>query len=129
MQTNEVPKRCAEDTAEWFKRNHSNPAKPAGSPGDGSMSTVALEYQGHYSQAKHACFAVFSQMTSFKSGLHSGSRDYVEVTHTLWNVEENAKLGVYAVKNVETMTACNVLEASCTSKEQWLEMAKPYIAE
>jgi hypothetical protein len=125
----ELPKRCAEHTAAWFKRNYSQPQEALSGDGGGSITTMPLEYENHYSHAKNACFAVLSQLASFKNSAHSNAKEYIVVTHTLWDVKANAKLGAYEVKNVEAMTACNVLDATCSSKEQWLELAKPYIAE
>jgi hypothetical protein len=118
----EQPKRCSEDSARWFERNYSHAKEPVSVQG-GASSTVPLEYQRHYSQAKKGCFAVLSLLTSFKN--ESG----LEVTHSLWDVNENSKLGAYVVKNVDAMMACEVLGVACTSKEQWLEMIRPYIGE
>jgi hypothetical protein len=124
----ELPRQCTQDAAEWFKHNYSLVKEPIAVEG-GSITTIPLEYQNHFSHAKNGCFALLSQLTSFKSGAHAKSKEYIVVTHTLWNVRENSKLGAYEVKNVEAMTACNVSGATCASKEQWLAMAKPYIAE
>ena len=123
----ELPKRCAEDTSEWFKNNYSQPRQSVGVDG-GGLTTIPLEYQNHFSRAKNACFVELSQLTSFKSGAHS-KQDYIVVTDTVWDVKANAKLAAYEVKNVDAMTACEVSGVSCTGKEQWLEMVRPYLAE
>ena len=125
----EPPMRCTQNTAEWFKQNFSKPEEPSSTEGGGSTTTVPLEYQSHYSRTKNGCFAQLSQLSSFKGDQRSKLKDYIVVTHTLWDVNQKSRLGVYAVRDVEAMTACDMLGAKCVSKEQWLEMAKPYLTE
>jgi hypothetical protein len=124
----ERPMRCTADTLEWFKRNYSQPPGPVSTQSGASIATIPLEYQAHYSQAKQGCFAVLSLLSPLKGRQGSKSADY-GLTHELWDVNENSKLGTYEVRDVEAMTRCDVSGSTCTSKEQWLEMAKPYIAE
>jgi hypothetical protein len=44
-------------------------------------------------------------------------------------VNENSQLGAYVVKDLNEVTACNVLGTKCTTKEQWMDLARTYIAE
>jgi hypothetical protein len=44
-------------------------------------------------------------------------------------VNKNSQLGAYVVKSLHAMTACNVMGAKCTSKEQWMDLAGTYLAE
>ena len=128
-EVDQLPWQCASDSAEWFTQNFSKPEEPVSVEGGGSTTTLPLEYHNHYSSARNGCFALLSQLTSFKSDLRSKSKDYIVVTHTLWNVNEKSRLGIYAVKNVEAMTACNVSGVTCMSKDQWLEMTRPYMTD
>ncbi len=121
--------RCAKDAGEWFKRNYSEPQDPVPVKGGGSISSLPPTYENHYSQAHSGCFAVLSQMMSFKYGSQPNPKDNVLQSNTLWDVNENSQLGAYVVKDLHEVTACNVLGTKCTSKEQWMDLAKTYIAE
>jgi hypothetical protein len=125
----ELRERCASDTAAWFKRNYSEPQKLTPPAAGASITASAPEYQNHYSQAQSGCFAILSQVTSIKGSAHSKTQDSTILSKTLWDVNENSKLGSFVLKSPAEMTTCNVLGAACTSQEQWLDMAKPYVAE
>ena len=77
-------------------------------------SSLPPTYENHYSLAHNGCFAVLSQMTSFKYRAQPNPEDEFIQSNTLWDVNENSQLGAYVVKDFKEVTACNVLGTKCT---------------
>jgi hypothetical protein len=125
----ELRERCAKDAREWFKQNYSEPQEPIPVTGGGSVASVPPTYENHYSQAQNACFAVLSQMTSFTYSAKQASKNNLIQSNTLWDVNENSQLGAFVVKNFNEVTACKVVGTQCMTKEQWMDLARPYLVE
>jgi hypothetical protein len=125
----DLRERCAKDAREWFKQNYSEPQDPIPVKGGGSISSLPPNYENHYSQAHNGCFALLSTMTSFKYSAQPNPKDNFVQTNALWDVNENSQVGVFVVKSFHEVTACRVLGTQCTTKEQWMDLARTYIAE
>jgi hypothetical protein len=89
----ELRERCAKDAMEWFKQNYSEPQDPIPVKGGGNISSLPPTYENHYSQAHNGCFAVLSQMMSFKFGAQPNQKDQIIQSSTLWDVNENSQIG------------------------------------
>jgi hypothetical protein len=125
----ELRERCAKDSMEWFKQNYPEPQDPIPVQGGGGISSLPATYQNHYSEAHNGCFALVYQMTYDKHGVQPNPKDSVFQSNTLWDVNENSQLGAYVVKDLSEITVCNVQDTKCMTKEEWMQLAKTYIAE
>lgn len=126
----ELRERCAKDAMVWFKQNHpESQDDPISVKGGGSISSTSPTYQNHYSNVLNGCFALVYQMMSFQNSAQPSPKHAFVQSNTLWDVNENTQLGAYVVKNLKEMTACDVRGTKCTSKEQWMELAKNYMLE
>jgi len=88
---------------EWFKQNHSESQDSIPVTGGGSVSSTSPTYENHYSKVLNGCFALVYQMMSFKDSAQASPKDEIIQTNTLWDVNENSRLGVYVVKNLNEM--------------------------
>jgi hypothetical protein len=125
----ELRERCAKDARDWFKQNNSELQDPVRVKGGGSISSLPPNYENHYSQAHNGCFAVLSLMTYFKFSAQPNPKDEFVQSNTLWDVNQNSQVGAFVVKDLNQVTTCNVLGSKCTTKEQWMDLARTYIAE
>ncbi len=119
----EMDEKCAGDARAWFKANHSEPLAPMKVQGGGEILTSEGLDQNHYSRKFNGCFAVLVTTTTFP---HPAQ---VVMSHGMYDVNENARVGVLVLKDFQTVTACEVAGTKCTSKAEFESMARDYLVE
>jgi hypothetical protein len=124
----DLREKCGRDAREWFKQNFPD-TEPILVKGGGSVVNQPSGYENHYSRSQNRCYALVHMMM-----LSSGVKDRIDLfiqSNLLWEVNENAQLGAFVTKGLKEMeiTACNVTGAQCTSKDEWMKLAQPYLTD
>jgi hypothetical protein len=120
----EMDEKCAADTRVWFKANYPEEPEPMKVQGGGEIVNTMPTYQNHYSHKRNGCFALLENMTTFP-------RPHAQVVQTdsIWDVNENRRIGVLVQKDLQKVTACNTDGHECSSKSEFEDMAREYLAE
>ena len=119
--------RCGKNAAEWFKANFSEQVESLPAQSGGGIDALPATYENHYSEQLNRCYAVVYQMTSIAYGRKPTPRHRIVQSNTLYDVHENSQIGIFIVADLENVTACNVAGAKCTTKDEFIELAKPYM--
>ena len=120
----EMDEKCAADTRVWFKANYPEEPEPLKVQGGGEIVNTMPTYQNHYSHKLNGCFALLENMTTFPS-----PHAQVIQTNSIWDVNENRRIGVLVQKDLQKVTACNTDGRECSSKSEFEDMARKYLVE
>jgi hypothetical protein len=120
----EMDEKCAANTRAWFKANYSEELEPLKVQGGGEIVSTVPTYQNHYSHKFNGCFARLTDTTFFPA-----PHAQIIQTDSIWNVNENRKVGVMVQKDYKKITACNTDGRECGSKSEFEDMARTYLAE
>lgn len=128
-ETYELRERCAKDAREWFNQNYPPNDEPIRVQGGGSIANLPPTYQNHYSQTHNGCYAFVYEITNFSYGKKPTPRDMVVQTNAMYDVHDNTRMGVFVVKNMSEVTACEFTGTKCSSKEEFMGLAKSYFTD
>jgi hypothetical protein len=119
----EMDEKCAADTRAWFKANYPEEPEPIKVQGGGEIVTTMPTYQNHYSHKRNGCFALLENMTTFPN-----PHAQIIQTDSIWEVNENRRVGVLVQQDLKRVTACNVDAREC-SKSEFEGMTREYLAD
>jgi hypothetical protein len=122
----DLRRKCALDAREWFKQNYPE-SEPIPVQGGGSIISQPTGYENHYSESQNRCYALLHSIYS-TNGPKGRNSMFIQ-SNLLWDVNENVQLGAFVVKDLTGITACNVTESQCKTKEEWLSLARPYLTD
>jgi hypothetical protein len=118
--------RCGKRAAEIFIRDYGG-SPPVYSHGSTKNinTTFIYTYRNHYSQRLNKCFYMLQTRIQFKSGGETGET----LTLELLDVNENNQYGLFIGSEGHIPTSCEILQKKCSSQDEWLNLASPYLDE
>ncbi len=118
----EFEARCSKDARVWFNQNFSR-----------DKDTTLLDFSNHYHSPSNRCFAFVEY--HFREGVGESWMNEM----SLWNVYENSKYGSFLEEHVinfknpspdsDTVVTCEMLDAKCTTIDQFNASVRPYMTD
>ncbi len=117
-----MSEQCARNAREWFSQFFGNGTQNGG--GAESQS----EYSNHYNKKLNICIALQSVMGTTRDS-KTGKVSVFE-SKGLVDVNENKDLGDYfKFVDPEHLMICSVNGKSCRSRDEWEDLARPYMTQ